>query len=83
MASLGETARQIERSIRAQINVAFGQSLASGIPSAGYLLRLRPRVEDHWRRGELGDWIDRFRQQWEQRVQNLETHVINTRKEEE
>jgi DNA-binding transcriptional ArsR family regulator len=50
----------------------------AGLIEGGRDAQRRPRRLVPKAMKDLADWIDLFRQQWEQRFNNLETHVLST-----
>ncbi|MFL6796391.1 MAG: ArsR/SmtB family transcription factor [Xanthobacteraceae bacterium] len=50
---------------------------SAGLIEGGRDAQRRPRKLVPQAMKELADWIDLFRQQWEQRFDNLETHVLS------
>ncbi len=50
----------------------------AGLIEGGRDAQRRPRRLVPQAMKDLADWIDLFRQQWEQRFNNLETHVLST-----
>jgi DNA-binding transcriptional ArsR family regulator len=50
---------------------------AAGLIEGGRDAQRRPRKLVPQAMKELADWIDLFRQQWEQRFDNLEAHVLS------